>query len=102
MGKNHDFDTERFSKIIKQVHPTTECFQIHQKHLRWVSLCFSGLFGQFGVALKTIYLFGCLRGTLVVTKVLAGFLVSSESVNYPRGHEVALLLLSFIALCRKF
>ena len=29
-----------------------------------------GLFGQFGVALKTIYLFGCFRGTLAVTKVL--------------------------------
>ena len=58
--------------------PTTECFQIHQKCLRWFSLCFRGLRGQFGVAceekrmfsqakfgvvaLKTIYLFGCLRG----------------------------------------
>ena len=38
-----------------------------------VSLCFRDLFGQFGVALKTIYLFGRLRGTLVVTKVLGGF-----------------------------
>ena len=37
------------------------------------SLCFRDLFGQFGVALKTIYLFGRLRGTLVVTKVLGGF-----------------------------
>ena len=43
---------------------------------------------KFGtVALKTIYLFGCLRGTLVVTKVLAGFFFSSESVSYPRGRE---------------
>ena len=39
------------------------------------------------------------RGTLVVTKVLGGFFVSSESVSYPcvrskvRGHEVALLSL---------
>ena len=41
--------------------------------------------------LKNIYLFGYLRGTLVVTKVLAGFFVSSESVSYPPGHEVALL-----------
>ena len=34
---------------------------------------------------KTIYLFGCLRGTLVVTKVLVGFFVSSERVSYPYG-----------------
>ena len=83
--------------------PTTECFQIHQKCLRWFSLCFRGLCGQFGVACeekrmfsqakfgavapKTIHLFGCLRGTLVVTKVLAGFFFSSESVSYPRGRE---------------
>ena len=83
--------------------PTTECFQIHQKCLRWFSLCFRGLCDQFGVAcegkrmfsqakfgtvaLKTIYLFGCLRRTLVVTKVLAGFFFSSESVSYPRGRE---------------
>ena len=37
------------------------------------------------LSLKTIYLFGCLRGTLVVTKVLGGFFVSSESVSYPYG-----------------
>ena len=43
---------------------------------------------KFGaVAPKTIHLFGCLRGTLVVTKVLAGFFFSSESVSYPRGRE---------------
>ena len=35
------------------------------------------------VSLKTIYLFGCLRGSLVVKKVLGGFSVSSESVSYP-------------------
>ena len=37
------------------------------------------------MALKTIYLFGYLRGTLVATKVLGGFFVSSErktSGNY--------------------
>ena len=42
-----------------------------------------------------------MRGTLIVTKVLGGFFVSSESVSYPglcvrskvRGHEVALLSL---------
>ena len=33
----------------------------------------------------TIYLFGCLRGTLVVTKVISDFFVSSESVSYPYG-----------------
>ena len=55
------------------------------KCLRWFSLCFRGLFGQFGVALKTIHLFGCPMGTLVVTKVLCGFFVSSESVSYPYG-----------------
>ena len=42
--------------------------QIRQKCLRWFFLCFRGLFGQFGVARKTIYLFGCLSETLVVTK----------------------------------
>ena len=26
-------------------HPTTECFQIRQKCLRWFSLCFRSLFG---------------------------------------------------------
>ena len=46
-------------------------FPIRPKCLRWFSLCFRGLFGQFRVALKTIYLVGCLWGTLVVTKVLA-------------------------------
>ena len=66
-----------------QGYPSSECFKIRQKCLRWFSLCFRGLFGQFGVALKAIYLFGCLRGTLVVTKVLGGFFVSSESVSYP-------------------
>ena len=44
-----------------------------------VSLCFRSLFGSF---LKTIYLFGCFRGTLVVTKVLGGFFVSSENVSF--------------------
>ena len=32
--------------------------------------------------IKTVYPFGCLRGTLVVSKVLVGFFVSSESVSY--------------------
>ena len=34
---------------------------------------------------KNYLLFGCLRRTLVVTKVLGGFLVSSESVSYRYG-----------------
>ena len=34
---------------------------------------------------KTIYLLGCLRGTLVVTKVLGGFFISTESVGYHYG-----------------
>ena len=34
----------------------------------------------------TIYMFGCLRGTSVVSKVLGtGFFVSSETVGYPDG-----------------
>ena len=70
---------------MHQGHPTTECFQIRQKCFRWISLCFRSLFGSFRVALKTFYLFGCLRGTLVVTNVLGGFFVSSESVSYPYG-----------------
>ena len=70
--------------LCSQVHLTTECFQICQMVSK-VSLFFSDVFGQFGVVLKTIHLFGCLRGTLVVTKVLGGFFVSSESVSYPRG-----------------
>ena len=32
---------------------------------------------------KTIYLFECLRGTLAISKVLGGFFVSLETVNYP-------------------
>ena len=36
-------------------------------------------------AFHLIQVFGCLRGTLVVTKVLGGLFVSSESVSYPHG-----------------
>ena len=35
------------------------------------------------VSVKTIHLLGCLRGILVVKKVLGGFFVSSESVSCP-------------------
>ena len=36
---------------------------------------------NFLVALKVIYLFGCLKGTLVVTKVLGGFFLSYPEVS---------------------
>ena len=36
---------------------------------------------------KTIYLFECVRGTLAISKVLGGFLVSSETVSYPDGFD---------------
>ena len=36
---------------------------------------------------KTIYLFECLRGTLAISKVLGGFLVSSETVSYRDGFD---------------
>ena len=36
---------------------------------------------------KTIYLFECLGGTLAISKVLGGFLVSSETVSYPDGFD---------------
>lgn len=39
------------------------------------------LFDYFRAALKTIHLFGCLKGTLVIPRVLHGFLVSSEAVD---------------------
>lgn len=41
------------------------------------------LFDYFRGALKTVHLFGGLRGTLVIPRVLDGFLVSSETANYP-------------------
>ena len=72
-----------YAQEIIQGSPTTKCFQVRQKCVRWFSLY---LFGQFGVARKTIYLFGCLRGTLFLTKVLGGYsFVSSESVSHPYG-----------------
>ena len=37
------------------------------------------MFGEFQSALKVIYLFRCLKGTLVASKVLGDFFVSSES-----------------------
>ena len=68
---------------IIQGSPTTKCFQVRRKCVRWFSLY---PFGQFGVALRTIYLFGCLKGTLFVSKVLGGSsFVSFESVSYPYG-----------------
>ena len=37
------------------------------------------------LSLKTIDLFGCLGGTLVVTEVFGRFFVSPQSVSYPYG-----------------
>ena len=37
---------------------------------------------NFVHAFRLIQVFGCLRGTLVVTKVLGGLFVSSESGSY--------------------
>ena len=67
---------------IRQGYPTAECFQIGQKCLKYFSPGFRSMFGYFGIALKTFCLFGCLRGTLVVTRVFGGFFVSSECVSY--------------------
>ena len=36
---------------------------------------------------KTIYLFEYLRGKLAISKVLGGFFVSLETVNYPDGFD---------------
>ena len=62
-------------------------------------------------ALKTIYLFGCRKGTLVVSKVLGGFFVlftSFETVVYTqvtlmgpvevREHGVAVLSLAVLSV----
>ena len=76
------FDTGIQKLPYYRVVRNSECFQIRQKRLRWVSLYFRGLFGQFGVTLKTIYLFECLKGTLVVRKVYVTSVVSSETVSY--------------------
>ena len=73
------------SQRNRQGHPTTECFQIREKYLRWFSLRFRGLFGQFGVALKAVHLFGYLGGTLNVTKILGCVflpLVLSQKIYY--------------------
>ena len=56
------FDTGIQKLPYYRVVRNSECFQIRQKRLRWVSLYFRGLFGQFGLTLKTIYLFECLKG----------------------------------------
>ena len=43
------------------------------------------LFGKFKGALTTIHLLVCLWRILVVSKVLGGLFVSSETVSYPDG-----------------
>ena len=102
-------------QCMGQGHPTTECFQIRQKCLR--QMVFSLLQKPVWLIWSwTIYLFGCLRGTLVVTKVFGRFFVSSETQlpltvrSEVRGHEVALLSLEnytliiqdVLSLYRKF
>ena len=73
---DHDYIAHDLSKIIQQAKlitlgvPNDRMFPNTPEVSRWFSLYFRGLFGQFGGAIKTIYLFGCLRGTLVVTKAL--------------------------------
>ena len=75
-----------------QGYPTRECMFPNTPEVSQIIVAHSGfLNAQLEaclanlklVSLKTIYLFGCLRGSLVVKKVLGGFFVSSESVSYP-------------------
>ena len=65
-------------------YPIVICWSVTEAFVAvrvWFSLCCTGLFGWFGAALKTFFLFWCLRETLVVSKVLGGFF-SSETVSY--------------------
>ena len=52
----------------------------------------------FRSALKTIYLFGCIRGTLVASKVLDGFFFSSKTVTATR---IGLVESSRTCTCQK-
>ena len=66
-------------------YPVVICWSVTEAFVAvrvWFSLCCTGLFGWFGAALKTFFLFRCFRETLVVSKVLGGFFFSSETVNY--------------------
>ena len=53
-------------------------------------------------ALKTIYVFGHLRGTLVTSKVLGGFFVSSEIVSYPDESGRKFENITVLLDCRHF
>ena len=60
--------------LLYQEHPTTKSFQITQK---FHYVC-SGLFFNFELPKNSLYLFGCLRRTLALSKVLGCFFFSSE------------------------
>ena len=68
-------------------HPTTECFQICHKFLRLFSRSIlQKLVWLIWSCLIAIYMFRCLRGTLVVSKTFrCSFCVSPETVSYPDG-----------------
>ena len=53
-------------------------------------------------ALKAIYMFGRLRGTLVTSKVLGGFFVSSEIVSYPDESGQKFENITVLLGCRHF
>ena len=77
-----------FSSYLGIYHPTTECFQMCQRCLKWFSLRFRSLFALFGAGQKTTYPFGCVKGTLDnVCKVLVRFSVSSETVSTPMAPD---------------
>ena len=66
-------------------YPVVICWSVTEAFVAvrvWFSVCCTGLFGWFGAALKTFFLFRCFRETLVVSKVLGGFFFSSETVSY--------------------
>ena len=77
--------TRKLEQTCYNQGPTTEC----SKYARSVSDGFlytlEACLVNLELFLKTIYLFGCLRGTLVVKKALGGFFFSFESVSYPYG-----------------
>ena len=87
------------SSLRKTVrHPTTECFQILQKCLKWFSLCFGSLWLIWSCP---NYLFGCLRGTLAVTKVLGAFSSHPKVLATLMGPVESLRTWSSLAFIRK-
>ena len=73
---------------VCQGHPATnKCFHIRQNVSQMV---FSVLWRPVWLiwsCLQIIYLFGCLGETLIVSKVLGSFFVSSETASYPDGSD---------------